>query len=55
MYNYKESLEKTCKVRVLERTNKLFYVCCTRAKENLAIFIQNPSNLAINQAIEWFG
>jgi len=40
---------------VLERTQKIFYVCCTRAKENLAVFYHNPSAQVIAKAKEWFG
>ncbi len=40
---------------VLERTQKIFYVCCTRAKENLAVFFHNPSNQVIVKAKDWFG
>jgi DNA helicase-2/ATP-dependent DNA helicase PcrA len=40
---------------VLERTQKIFYVCCTRAKENLAVFYHNPNNFVISKAKEWFG
>ncbi|WP_404986812.1 UvrD-helicase domain-containing protein [Chryseobacterium sp. M5] len=39
---------------VLERTQKLFYVCCTRSKENLAVFFQNPSTQVIETAKNWF-
>ncbi|MEK6451970.1 MULTISPECIES: UvrD-helicase domain-containing protein [unclassified Myroides] len=41
--------------RVLSRTQKIFYVCCTRAKENLAIFFHNPDVEVIKKAEEWFG
>lgn len=37
------------------RTQKIFYVCCTRAKENLAVFFHNPADGVINKAKEWFG
>jgi len=40
---------------ILSRTQKIFYVCCTRAKDNLIIFYHKPSDAVINQAIEWFG
>jgi DNA helicase II / ATP-dependent DNA helicase PcrA len=40
---------------ILGRTQKLFYVCCTRSKENLAVFFQNPSPEIIKTAIKWFG
>ncbi len=41
--------------RILERTQKLFYVCCTRAKENLVVYYHAPSHAAINKAKAWFG
>lgn len=37
------------------RTQKIFYVCCTRAKENLAVFFLNPTDGVISKAKEWFG
>jgi DNA helicase-2/ATP-dependent DNA helicase PcrA len=43
------------KVSVLERTQKIFYVCCTRSKENLAVFYHDPSDPIISKAKEWFG
>lgn len=41
--------------RILTRTQKIFYVCCTRAKENLAVFYHDPSVEVISKAKEWFG
>ena len=41
--------------RILERTQKIFYVCCTRTKENLAVFYHNPSQQVIVKSTEWFG
>ncbi|MFM7457300.1 MAG: ATP-dependent helicase, partial [bacterium] len=41
--------------RVLKRTRKIFYVCCTRAKENLAVFYHEPSEAVIEKAKTWFG
>lgn len=41
--------------KILLRTQKIFYVCCTRAKENLIVFYHNPSPLIISKAKEWFG
>lgn len=41
--------------RVLNRTQKIFYVCCTRAKENLAVFFHNPDEEVVAKAKEWFG
>ncbi len=43
------------KESVLLRTQKMFYVCCTRAKENLIVFYHNPSEGVIEQARVWFG
>jgi DNA helicase-2/ATP-dependent DNA helicase PcrA len=40
---------------VLIRTQKLFYVCCTRAKERLAVYYHSPSEKVITKAKEWFG
>lgn len=40
---------------VLKRTQKIFYVCCTRAKENLAVYYHNPAPNVIAKAKEWFG
>lgn len=45
---------RTDRASVLERTQKLFYVCCTRSKENLAVFFQNPSPQVIETAKNWF-
>lgn len=40
---------------VLKRTQKIFYVCCTRAKENLAVYYSNPDEDVLKKAKEWFG
>jgi DNA helicase II / ATP-dependent DNA helicase PcrA len=40
---------------VLKRTQKIFYVCCTRARENLAVYYHNPAPNVIAKAKEWFG
>jgi DNA helicase-2/ATP-dependent DNA helicase PcrA len=39
----------------IERTKKIFYVCCTRAKEQLAVYYYQPSAAVIAKAEEWFG
>ncbi len=44
-----------CNQNVLERTRKLFYVCCTRAMENLVVFCAAPTPEMINTAETWFG
>ena len=41
--------------RVTERTKKIFYVCCTRAMEQLAVYYDLPSAAVITKAEEWFG
>lgn len=40
---------------VVKRTRKLFYVCCTRAKKNLAVYYKCPSQQVLDRAVEWFG
>ena len=40
---------------VKSRSLKIFYVCCTRTKENLAVFYHMPSVNVIAKAQEWFG
>ncbi|MFZ6871808.1 UvrD-helicase domain-containing protein [Undibacterium sp. Di27W] len=43
------------KESVVSRTRKIFYVCCTRAKENLAVFYHQPSEQVLQKTREWFG
>lgn len=40
---------------ILERTKKLFYVCCTRARDNLVVYYPNPTKEVIEGAKELFG
>lgn len=40
---------------IVERTKKLFYVCCTRAKENLVVYYPSASNPVIEGAKLLFG
>ncbi|MFD1166957.1 UvrD-helicase domain-containing protein [Sphingobacterium daejeonense] len=54
-YNFEKMFLGTATPSVLERTQKLFYVCCTRAKENLAVFFHNPDAQVIAKANVWFG
>ncbi|MCX2680962.1 ATP-dependent helicase [Galbibacter sp. EGI 63066] len=54
-YNFENMFLNTGTASVLERTQKIFYVCCTRAKENLAVFYHNPSPQVVGKAKEWFG
>lgn len=53
-YNFENLFLGGGTTSVLERTQKIFYVCCTRAKENLAVFYHNPNINVINQAKIWF-
>lgn len=54
-YNFEYLFLNNGTQSVLERTQKIFYVCCTRAKENLAVFYHNPSAQVIAKARQWFG
>ena len=54
-YNFEYLFEKDGKESVLDRTTKLFYVCCSRAKKNLIVFYQKPSEQVLETASEWFG
>lgn len=54
-YNFEKMFLNTAPNSVMERTQKIFYVCCTRAKENLAVFFHHPNQDVINKAKEWFG
>lgn len=54
-YNFGKIFLGTASPSVAERTQKIFYVCCTRAKENLAVFFHNPDEQVIEKAKVWFG
>jgi DNA helicase-2/ATP-dependent DNA helicase PcrA len=47
--------ERSDKESIVERTRKIFYVCCSRAKENLIVLFPKPSDNVLNKAKEWFG
>lgn len=53
-YNFEKMFLGTASPSVAERTQKIFYVCCTRAKENLAVFFHNPDAQVIAKAKVWF-
>ncbi len=53
-YNFEDLFLENGSESVLNRTKKLFYVCCTRAKENLAVFYHGPSEEVVEKAKEWF-
>ena len=54
-YNFEKMFLGTASPSVMDRTQKIFYVCCTRAKEKLAVFYHNPDKQVIEKAKEWFG
>lgn len=54
-YNFENLFLNSGTESVLRRTQKIFYMCCTRAKENLAVFYHDPSPQVIVRATEWFG
>lgn len=54
-YNFENLFLGSGTPSVLERTQKIFYVCCTRAKKNLAVFYHNPSPSVVAKAKTWFG
>jgi DNA helicase-2/ATP-dependent DNA helicase PcrA len=56
LYNFKYLFEETPnKESVIDRTRKIFYVSCSRAKENLVVFFHKPSSGVIDKAKIWFG
>jgi DNA helicase II / ATP-dependent DNA helicase PcrA len=54
-YNFDGLFTDQGKDTVLARTRKIFYVCCTRARENLAVYYHQPSQDVLNKAKELFG
>jgi len=55
-YNFEYLFEETSgKETIIERTKKMFYVCCSRAKNNLVVFYHKPSSKVLDTARCWFG
>ncbi|WP_377703213.1 UvrD-helicase domain-containing protein [Pseudoduganella sp. UC29_71] len=54
-YNFNYLFEGGGTDTVRHRTQKLFYVCCTRAKDFLAVYFRDPSPATIAKADDWFG
>lgn len=54
-YNFENLFTLAGNENVLKRTQKIFYVCCTRAKEKLYVYYCQPSRKVIIKAIDWFG
>lgn len=56
LYNFEKMFKNfDLSDRVVERTRKLFYVCCTRAKKNLVVFMPTVDQEIIEIAKEFFG
>ncbi|MGL4562703.1 MAG: UvrD-helicase domain-containing protein [Brevinema sp.] len=54
-YNFGDLFENTAnKESVVHRTQKLFYVACSRAKNNLVVYFENPSPEILIKARQWF-
>ena len=53
-YNFQYLFEENGTDSVRERTLKLFYVCCTRSKENL-VYYHAPTQAVLSKAKVWFG
>lgn len=54
-YNFEYLFTSTGNESVINRTQKLFYVCCSRSKKKLVVFFHKPSMGAIAKAKSWFG
>ncbi|MCT4171499.1 ATP-dependent helicase [Elizabethkingia anophelis] len=54
-YNFEKLFTLEGSQNVLSNSQKIFYVCCTRAKEKLAVFYFDPKPVVIDKAKEWFG
>ncbi|MBY0346303.1 MAG: UvrD-helicase domain-containing protein, partial [Neisseriaceae bacterium] len=54
-YNFQNLFESCGTESVLKRTQKLFYVCCTRAKEELVVYFHKPTDKVLEKAKDWFG
>ena len=55
-YNFIYLFEGTPgKESIIDRTKKIYYVSCSRTKDNLIVFFHKPSAKTINTAKEWFG
>lgn len=55
-YNFKYYFEDTLdKESVIQRTERIFYVCCSRAKANLVVYYPKPTPKIIERAKILFG
>lgn len=54
-YNFEQLLGSVKNQNIYNRTHKLFYVCCSRAKKNLVVYCPNFKESMMKKTIEWFG
>ena len=55
-YNFKYYFEETKgKETIVSRTERIFYVCCSRAIENLVVYYPSPTLAIISKAKKLFG
>ncbi len=57
-YNFEKlftAKESELQNSIVRRTRKIFYVCCTRTKENLVVYYHQPSESVLLKARDWFG
>ncbi len=54
-YNFNYLFERNGSDSVRLRSEKIFYVCCTRAMERLAVFFPSPTSQVLTTAESWFG
>ncbi len=55
LYNFEYLFSESGKASVLDRSRKIFYVCCTRAREELVVYFNRPTAASIEKAKQWFG
>jgi len=53
-YSFKYLFEGSGNQNVLEKTRKIFYVACSRAKDNLIVYFPQPTLQVLRTAKEWF-
>jgi len=54
-YNFKYLFEGTGNESVIQRTERIFYVCCSRVINSLVVYYPSPSTAVLAKAREWFG
>lgn len=54
-YNFKVLFENSGSESIKMRTKKIFYVCCSRAINNLVVYAERPTEKMLATARDWFG